>query len=529
LFAFLARLQRAATRSPLEATLVIAALAVTLYVVVAPLAASRYVPMTDLPFHVAQGAAFRHYWDPSYHFHEQFVLRPIAIPYMAINALVAAAMLVFPVLIATKVALAVLLMMVPGGLAVLFHGAKKSPLLGLLGLGMCWGHLTHWGFVNYVAALGLFSMVIGFTLLVLDRPTRGRRVGLAVALVVLFFTHIFRFPFALAGVVGTAVVMYPATRRLRPILLPMVPSLVFLGLWLAFRPDTLTGKLDLGLHLERLATEFGAAMTDGFVDGGVKERLVGYFNAAWAVAAVCAAYAVVQWRRGVRRFTAWDVGVTLVPLSCAAVFMVLFLVMPLWLGRWWYVYPREATAATIIVLGACPDLPRVAWLRVSLVAAMALAGIGVGSEVRAHYADFGPLTDDFYQITRQIPMAPRLFYMVLDKSGTRRAPASTPFIHLPAYVQAEKGGWLSWHFAIWNVLPVYYRSADDPEAVIVPRTPPRWEWTQQQQFKLSMTPFFDWFLVRKATSPDAMFAADPTIQRVDHVGWWWLYKRVPKG
>ena len=44
-----------------------------------------------------------------------------------------------------------------------------------------------------------------------------------------------------------------------------------------------------------------------------------------------------------------------------------------------------------------------------------------------------------------------------------------------------------------------------------------------------MTPFFDWFLVRKPTSPDAMFAGDPTIKRVDHVGMWWLYKRVPKG
>jgi hypothetical protein len=527
LFALIAGLNRAVRRSPLEATLILAALAVILYVIVAPLTASRYVPMTDLPFHVAQGAAFRHYWDPSYHFHEQFVLRPIAIPYMAINALVAAAMLVFPVLIATKVALAILLMLVPGGLAVLFHGAKKSPLLGLLGLGMCWGHLTHWGFVNYVAALGLFSMVLGLTLLVLDDPTLGRRVGLAVALVALFFTHIFRFPFALAGVIGTAVVMYPATRRFRAILLPMVPSLVFLALWLKLRPDTLDGKLDLGFHTERLAKEFGAAITDGFVDDGVRSRLLVYFDVAWAVGAACAAHALWQWRRGLRRFTAWDVGVTLVPLSCAVVFLVLFLVMPMWLGRWWYVYPREATAATIILIGACPDLPRTAWLRASLVAAMSLAALGVGHEVTAHYADFGPLTDDFYTITRQIPQAPKLFYMVLDRSGTRRAPASTPFIHLPAYVQAEKGGWLSWHFAIWNVLPVFYRSEGDPERVVVPRTPPRWEWTQQQQFNLSMTPFFDWFLVRTGASPDAMFAADKTIKRVDHVGTWWLYKRVP--
>ncbi len=92
-------------------------------------------------------------------------------------------------------------------------------------------------------------------------------------------------------------------------------------------------------------------------------------------------------------------------------------------------------------------------------------------------------------------------------------------------MQAEKGGWLSWHFAIWDVLPVFYRSPGDPERVVVPRTPPRWEWTPGQ-FKLSMTPFFDWFLVRRADSPDGLFAKDPTIVRVDHAGEWWLYKRV---
>jgi len=528
LVSFLARLRGAALRSPLEATLVVAALAVTLQVIVSPLAASRYVPMTDLPFHVAQGAAIRHYWDPAYHFHEQFVLRPLAIPYMAINSLVALAMLVFSPLIATKVALAVLLMMVPGGLAVLFHGAKKSPLLGLLGLGLCWGNLTHWGFVNYVAALGLFSGVIGVTLLVLDRPTRGRRLALALALVALFFTHIFRFPFGVCAVLGTAVVMYPATRRLRPVLLPLLPSLLLFVLWLKFRPPSLDGKLDLGFHPERFPKEWGDALTEGFTDDGVKRRLMMYFDVIWGVTGVCAAFALRQWRRGLRRFTAWDVGVTLVPLACAAVFLGLFLSMPMWLGRWWYVYPREATAATIILCGACPDLPRVPWARVSLVAAMALAAIRVGTEVTAHYADFGPPTEDFYTITRQIPQAPKLFYMIFDHSGTRRSPASTPFLHLPAYVQAEKGGWLSWHVAIWNCCPIYYRDLAEPGTVVVPRTPPRWEWTPQQ-FNLSMTPFFDWFLVRKPTSPDAMFAGDPTIKRVDHVGMWWLYKRVPKG
>src|SRR5262249_8183305 len=99
--------------------------------------------------------------------------------------------------------------------------------------------------------------------------------------------------------------------------------------------------------------------------------------------------------------------------------------------------------------------------------------------------------------------------------------------HLPAWVQAEKGGWLSWHFAVWNSAPVAFRPRDQPGWVVAPKTPPRWEWTPRQ-FTIGMTPFFDWFLVRQGSSPDALFKADPTIQQVDHVGTWWLYRRVKK-
>src|SRR5262249_51341631 len=77
---------------------------------------------------------------------------------------------------------------------------------------------------------GLVAMAVGFALLVLDRPTRGRRVGLALSLVALFFTHIYRFPFGVAAVVGAGVVMYPATRRLPPLLLPLLPALLLFAL-----------------------------------------------------------------------------------------------------------------------------------------------------------------------------------------------------------------------------------------------------------------------------------------------------------
>ena len=266
-------------------------------------------------------------------------------------------------------------------------------------------------------------------------------------------------------------------------------------------------------------------MTEGFKDDGVRRALLFQLDMAWVVALVSGAHAALRWARGRRRITAWDVGVTIAPLACAIVFLVLFLILPMWINAWWYVYPREATAATIIAFGVCPDLPRARWLRVALVALMAVPAIRVAREVKDCYADFAAPSEDFYRITRRIPQAPKLFYLIFEHSGTRRS--TTPFIHMPAYVQAEKGGWLSWHMGRWRQSPVHYRWPSDEGAVLPPDTPARWEWTPER-FKLSMTPFFDWFLVRKKGSPDALFAKDPTIVRVDHVGTWWLYRRVPK-
>jgi hypothetical protein len=507
----------------------VAAVAVGLYVVVAPLAASRYPPMTDLPFHAAFGATFLHYWDPSYHLREQFTLNPLSHGYMSLYGMIAGLLLVLPVATAVKTAVAVHLLLVPAGLAVLFYGAKKSPLLGLLGLGMCWGNLTHWGFLNYLGAIGLMAMTVGLALLLVDRPSRGRQIAVFLGLLSVYFAHVFRYPFAVAAAVGTAVVMFPATRRLRPLVLPVVVATIVFVVWWKTRPasfgvqgnlaEEVRHRVLLGLANDRLkgGEALRNALTDGFKDDGVKRALLRYFEVCWAVAAVAAVHAILRRAADRRRFTAWDVGVTLVPLCCAAVFFALFLVLPLFIGSWFYVYPREATAATVLLMGACPDLPRTRWLRVSLVAAMCAAGILVSREVALHYADFAQSSEDFYTVTRRISRAPRLFYMIADHDGSSRS--VSPFSHMPAYVQAEKGGWLSWSFAVWEHSPVTYRKVGDPEAVPIPPFYPRWDPAIQK-------PFYDWILIRQEQPADQMFVKDPAIELVDHAGRWWLYHRA---
>jgi hypothetical protein len=522
-----------------ELALAAAALGVVIYAVLAPFGATRYPPMTDLPFHAASTSALRHYLDPAYHFREQFTVHPLAVPYMSHYALGALFMLVLPAVTAVKVASAVMLSLVPAGLAVMFHGMKKSPLLGLLGLIVCWCNLTHWGFINFVGALGLFAMSIGFTLLCLDLPTTRRQVALGVTLVALFFTHIFRFPFALCAVVGTTIVMYPATRRWRPILAPLAPAVGLMALWLVVRPKVLSGSVGpLAIHKERLA-EIPGLLTGAFYDPAERQAFEGFFRIALVVFVASLTMAVGQAVLRSRgddatppssdspahpsASVAWTIGVLVVPLACAAVFLGLFLVLPMQMGAWWYVYPREATAMVLIGFGAFPNLPRSIWLRVPLVAMLAWAGVRVARVVVDNYARFDAATRDFTAIVQEIPQAPRLMYLVFDHGGSTRT--TTPFIHLPAYVQAEKGGWLGFHFATWGASPLQYRPRDEPGAVVPPPVPLRWEWTPQIFDVRSHGAFFDWFLVRRGSSPDALFRADPSIERVDHIGTWWLYRR----
>jgi hypothetical protein len=124
------------------------------------------------------------------------------------------------------------------------------------------------------------------------------------------------------------------------------------------------------------------------------------------------------------------------------------------------------------------------------------------------------------RIAEEVPRASKLMYLVFDHSGSTRT--STPFIHLPVWIQAEKGGWLSFHFVGWDLHPIRYRE-NDPN--VPPPRPPRWEW-MPELFNLERDgPWFDTFLVRNRTDPAYLFAADPSIKLVRATGTWWLYRR----
>src|SRR5215468_8529456 len=155
-----------------QTAVALVAVALAVYVVVYPFFVTTYPPITDLPFHAAETSILRHYLDPTWHFREQFSLHPFDAPYVSMYVIGLFFSLFMPMAAATKAMAIVMLGLMPVGLAVMFHGMKKSPLWGLLGLELVWCTLTHWGFLNFMGAIGLFAMVVGFTLMCLDHPTR---------------------------------------------------------------------------------------------------------------------------------------------------------------------------------------------------------------------------------------------------------------------------------------------------------------------------------------------------------------------
>jgi hypothetical protein len=499
-----------------------------------PFTKVHYPPLTDLPFHAAQTSIFRHYFDPSYHFREQFTLHPLEVPYDSMYFLGAFFALFFSIATATKLMAIAMLALVPAGLAVFFHGARKDPLLGLTGLALTWCTVTQWGFLNFMGAFGLFMMSLGFALRVVDEPTVRRQWALALTLVALFFTHVYRVPFAILGVVAAGAAVYPVTRRFRALVGPLLPALALFSIWIMIRPRGLgiSGSL-VGFHPERFAEIprhlFGAyTPMEGCpqTPEGTSERGRSIVMLAAVLVAMAAATLA-----GVRRNRVappspeekhWRLAVTILPVAGALGLLALYFTLPLEAGKWFYVYPREIVGAALLLFAAIPDLPRSSWPRAGFGGLVAVASLPMASFVGARFSEFEGATADFRAITAQIPQAPKLFYLMywLGDSAKR----ATPFLHLPAWVQAEKGGALGFHFVQWNHSPIRYREGSED---VPPRTPPRFEWTPQYFRVLEHGKWFDTFLVRHRQDPSVLFAQDPSIHLVSHEGTWWLYRRQP--
>jgi hypothetical protein len=159
--------------------------------------------------------------------------------------------------------------------------------------------------------------------------------------------------------------VYPTTRRIRPVLLPVLPSLLVFGAWWLIRPKEIPAPGEpMRLHPERMAEAWSHVTMNFFGPDGAREQAL--FDDAKSAIIVVAVTALVWffWIR--RKHGWWELAVTLLPLLLAGGFLLAYLMLPMRSASVVRV-PREFTSA-LFVAGCGADMPKVAWLRLPLIA-----------------------------------------------------------------------------------------------------------------------------------------------------------------
>jgi hypothetical protein len=472
--------------------------------------------------HAAITSAFRHWFDPSYHFQDQFEMTPAQSPQLTFYVMGALLALVLPITWAVKVTVIAFLALLPLGLAVYCKGLKKDPLIGVAAAGFAWSSATHWGFISFMGALGLTMMGLGLALMTLDRPSRGRSIALGAVSVLLFFTHMSAVPSYLVAVAILLAVMAPARSDAVRVAALTSPAAVLLGLWWLNRPAELSGPIALAFDVTRTAH-----MSDDLLRGFSGPEEASILMTMLALIAGVGAYSIIVRRAASKREGAslraspTEFRRALAPVLVAAMFLGLYFTLPKAIGIWSWVYPRELTAAVLCALAALPGLPVSVGARAPAVAALLISALLPSHLVSKEYAAFETLTDDFQPVLAALPRAPKLGYIILDRKdgdGFR-----SPLLHFPAWIQAELGGWLSFHFAVWKATPFQFRTTQPFD--VAPSTPDGFE-RRPSQFDISTRgKYFDWILIRAHESPAQRVAVDPALHLVVQSGTWWLYHR----
>ena len=323
-------------------------------------------------------------------------------------------------------------------------------------------------------------MALGLALRVVDRPSvKSVRLPSSRFLVLLFFTQAYRFPFALVMLVLVALVMRGRVESIRGLLIPLGGGERALRRVVADSRRDVHSEDPMGLAT-RLAPHGGrrASTRPTSMVGDEDLEMFRRTSLLFALTAVALlAIAIVRLR-------SWPKGAWVVPAHLDRRRRHLHFSRAL---------PDASHGDRDLMVrlpardhrGAVPPARAAAQFAAQDLGPSRVRDLDGGrdrpSDQLRHGCPPGVLDDDG-ALSRNRPRAtprPRSFSTSCTTT-TARGLKNSPYIHLPAYVQAERGGWLSFHFAQHEGFPFRYRDAADPTAVVPPRTPVRWEWSPQQ-------------------------------------------------
>jgi hypothetical protein len=490
-------------RLALELAFAVAALSLA-----GPLFVTGYVPIQDLPQHVAAVRVLHDFHSPLFGFERWFEVHWASTQYVAVYfAAHLLAYLIGPV-VATKTVLGASLVALPYALRALLQSLHRPVSYALLVVPLVYNTQLVLGFLNFV--MGLPLMLFGLALFVRyrEQPTRARLIALSVVATLCFLSHVVPY-----GMLLLAALALSERRQLLRGALPFAPSLLLASAWSASTPagrafSTLSTSGALFASREPLASRIAEAsfwLNDVLWTHEDEHALVGTIA---LVGIVVVAGAVVRFRHRSERNLAprlrWFA--LLAPL-CA----LLYLTLPSSYGFIWPIHARFVVLAGLFAIPLLPPTPP--GVR-SAVAAAALAlslyvihavGRAFAESAELEYAGLAHVID-------RIPYGSRTAGLIYDPGS--RFVRFSPFLHAVAWVQAERGGAVMFTFADFPASPFTFREDNRP-----PRVPPRWEWLPTRVAPARDLGFYEYVLTRAAPEPLRGF------RRTASDGAWALWQR----
>lgn len=459
---------------------------------VIPIWAGRYLPFTDLAQHIAQIAVIRNYHSSFFPFHIYYDIQwltPYCLPIFC-GALLA---FLFSPVVAAKIILSLGILAYPLSLAFLLsetNGKKSWAILGFplaFGINLFWGHLSF--YVSVPLAISLWALALSC----FQRPTRTREWLLAVGLMLLFFCHVVTFVFSWGVVV---VLLWAGPNKLKR-LWPTIPVLFWFPFWL---------HTNHAHVLFELPTLWALGWYRFFTIPQLIFGPEGDFRALPTKILVAVLFLLMS----KKAVSSWKM-----KLPLLANLLICLLAPVRFFGGIHGIDQRMAVFLIPSLLltfekGPGDENKETAAAIILLVSYLLMLGIFTRAIVR-----FNKETADFRTVLAEMEGGRRMMSKIPDASST--CGFFIPYIHFPAYYQAEKLGFFEYSFA-----------NNGQQTAVTSLTKPAGLVKYPEHFEKNPGPsLYDYYLIR--SSGDELKNLGPVLvpyyRLKIHEGKWWLFER----
>lgn len=500
-----------------------------------PLWMTEWIPLQDLPQHLAAIRVLHDYSQPGLGFAQWFELTPMATQYIGFYFLASLLSYVFEVETATRLLLTISVGALPYAMRFLLHHVTRPQWLALFAVPLAYNTNFILGFLNFTAALPLMVLGLGFAAALRDEVTLRRTVLYGVVAAGCFLMHVLPF-----GVLVIGTVCMGVTRDWRLFakrLIPLVPVFVVAGawsllskaggsIWSILRNSVLRITGTPEREASFVTWEQGFRQIPEWLLDVVKapgEDIVVILYVGLVVVSFLLGSALRFWR-GPRRdegettveenANTWK-GVVLVGLVMMS--WGLYFLLPQGYDWVWPIAPRFALIAVVLMVPLIPAV-NVRGARPVFVACLVLLIVGQSIVVGRSFEAFQrEEVADFAQAMEVIPEGQKVAGLIFDR-GSKEIRFS-PFIHSAALLQSKKGGAVMFTFADFPQSPFRFREENRP-----PRVRPRWEWTPDRVDPRVELEWYDYVLVRGGPGKIRQ-QRDAYEQVYDQGGRWTVWKR----